>query len=267
MAPSNKRTHSASESTFSKAILSIANQFSLHSVFDDFLTMTIAACTQNPFTKKSYYEEEYLATIGKYKESELRHQFPIAFAALIEEMEARVDSLDGNDVLGQFFETHISNGRNGQYFTPTHICDMMAQMIIGEASENTNQNRPIRILDPSCGSGRMLLAAHKISQLPHECFGIDIDLTCVKMSAINLFLNGIKGEVMCANALAPNDFVFAYRISFLPLGIFKIQTKENSVLWRSSKFIKEISVAETKGSSPKLFTDAPNGNSTQLDLF
>jgi len=79
----------------------------------------------------------------------------------------------------------------------------------------------------------MLLAAYKVTGPGHECYGIDIDRTCVKMTALNLFLNGVwNGEVMCANSLQPDDFVISYRISFSPLGIFKIEDKEKSKLWQ-----------------------------------
>ena len=94
----------------------------------------------------------------------------------------------------------------------------------------------MRILDPTCGSGRMLLAAHRAQGAGHEYYGIDIDRTCVKMTAINLFFNGIwNGEVMCANALMPDDFIISYHISFSPLGIFKIEEKEQSRLWYMHK--------------------------------
>ena len=109
-------------------------------------------------TTVSWYEEEYLATIGHYKSSELRHEFPKAFARLIVEMEERIGSSLGNDVLGEFFEQNVSNGKNGQFFTPYLICVFMASITHSEA--NASLGMPQRVLDPSCGLGRMLLAAH-----------------------------------------------------------------------------------------------------------
>ena len=83
MAPKQKSQHNTaapSKNTFAETLHTIARRFSLFSVFDDFLTMSIAACTQNLYTKKSWYEEEYLETIARYKDSELRLEFPKAFA-------------------------------------------------------------------------------------------------------------------------------------------------------------------------------------------
>lgn len=260
-----------SKNKFAETILSIAHRFSIFSVFDDFLTMSIAACTQNPATKKSWYEDEYLETIAKYKDTELRHEFPKAFAYLVTEMEERTGSSLGNDVLGEFFEQYMCNTRNCQFFTPYHICQFMASITNTEQVAETTKE-PLKILDPSCGSGRMLVASHRIRGTRHEYYCIDIDPTCVKMTALNLFLNGMwNSEVMCANALLPEDFVISYRISLLPFGIFKIEKKENSKLWHMYKNsfpdreATRFSNAIVLDSTP--FSERKKDDSIQLDLF
>jgi hypothetical protein len=235
--------------------------------------MSIAACTQNPLTKLSYYEDEYLETIARYKDTDLRHEFPKAFSALISEMEERVGFDQGNDVLGDFFEQHISNGRNGQFFTPYHICEVTALLTHAdrEYDTETDRERPLRILDPACGSGRMLLAGRSVYGSNHEYYGIDIDRTCVKMAALNLFLNGMwRSEVMCANALIPGDFVIAYRISLLPLGIFKIEEKEQSRLWQLQKHSFQKTTQHPGGltvTPAAPFREQAKEVGTQLDLF
>jgi type I restriction-modification system DNA methylase subunit len=277
MATKQKRQHDTAvppKNEFAETIQKIAHRYSLFTAFDNFLSMAIASCTQNPAIGKSWYEEEYLETIAKYKDSELRHEFPKAFASLINEMEFRTGSGLGNDVLGEFFEQHISNGRNGQFFTPYHICLFMASISFTEQKNNGDAEieRPLRILDPCCGSGRMLLASHRIQGPEHEYYGIDIDRTCVKMTALNLFLNGMwNSEVMCANALLPNDFVISYHISFLPLGIFKIEEKEKSKLWHMHKYSFEHQGKKQSGSEIILdntpFSERKKDDSVQLDLF
>jgi len=268
--PKSKRnTVAPSKNKFAESLLTISHRFSLFTVFDDFLTMSIAACTQNLQTKQSWYEDEYLATIAKYKDSELRHEFPKAFSHLVSEMEERVDSSLGNDVLGEFFEQYISNGRNGQFFTPYPVCQFMASIT---TSENVVTDRPLRVLDPACGSGRMLLAAHRTNGPGYEYYGIDIDRICVKMTALNLFLNGIwNSEAMCANALMPDDFVISYRVSFLPLGIFKIGEKEQSPLWHLHRNSFNSKQRENLGSSINLdstpYSERKKDDSMQLDLF
>jgi len=263
-----------SKGKFAESLLTVSNRFSIFTVFDDFLTMSMAVCTQSLNTKKSWYEDEYMTTIDKYKDSELRFEFPKAFAYMITEMEERFDDSFGNDVLGEFFEQHISNGRNGQFFTPYPVCRFMASITATDRKleENAIKERPLRILDPSCGSGRMLLATHRTIGPGDEYYGIDIDRTCVKMTALNLFFNGVwNSEVMCANALSPNDFVIAYRISSLPLGIFKIEEKEKSRLWDLN--INSFNREEKKKSSdtiilaPTPFSERKKDKAPQLDLF
>ena len=163
-----------SKNSFAETLFKIGYRFSLARVFDNFLTIAIAACTQNFQTGKSWYEDEYLETIAYYKDSELRHEFSIAFALLITEMEEKASSL-GGDVLGDFFEQNISNGRNGQFFTPFTICEFMASITNTDVLSDEQKDRPLRILDPACGSGRMLLAAHKKNGVGHEYYGIGKD--------------------------------------------------------------------------------------------
>jgi hypothetical protein len=266
-----KTKPAVTKGSFEASLLALSYRFPITTVFDDFLTLSIAACTQNLHTKLSWYEDEYLATIEKYKELEVRHEFPKAFASLIMEMEERTGSSLGNDVLGDFFEIHVSNGHNGQYFTPYPICMFMASIAHTDAVvETETQSEQKRILDPTCGSGRMLLASRTRHGSDNEYYGIDIDLRCVKMTALNLFLNGVwHSEVMCADALRRNDFVIAYRISLFPLGIFKIEEREQSKLWH----LYQNSFESKEPKSTNIILDSTpinerkKDNGTQLDLF
>lgn len=270
------KTKVPSKSKFAEALLTISSRFPIFNVFEDFLTMTIAAFTQNPQTRKSWYEDEYLKTIEPYKDSDLRHEFPKAFVNLIEEMELRKDSSNGNDVIGEFFEEHISSGRKGQFFTPYGLCKLMASIV--PEGENADNSEPPEegiskiIVDPCCGSGRMLIASRNVNKGSHEYYGIDIDHTCVKMTAINLFLNGVwNSEVMCADTLYPGDFVIAYRISLFPLGVFKIEEKKNSKLWHLTVLSVPSNKYDLLDSSifPKsaFINELKKEEFTQLNLF
>lgn len=217
--------------TFSSLMNHFGGHRDLHTVFSDFLKLTICAFSRDYKNNISYLENEYLEIIQKYKKPIETDLFPKLLGTLIIEMEEQNDSQYGSDILGNYFETHITNGRNGQFFTPTNICDFMAS-ITSDENESDENRPPLHILDPACGSGRMLLSKAKIHGKHHYYYGIDIDRTCVEMSIINLFLNGIfHTEVMCANALSQNDFQFSYYTSFLPLGIYRITEKTQSRLW------------------------------------
>jgi len=100
----------------------------------------------------------------------------------------------------------ISNGFNGQYFTPTPVCEMISAMTIGEALESRET-----ICDPACGSGRMLLASAKLNR-HSKFYGADLDSTCCKMALINMLLNSLQGEIAHMNTLS-NDFYNGYKTS------------------------------------------------------
>lgn len=99
------------------------------------------------------------------------------------------------DAFGDIFMEYLSFGKNGQFFTPQPICDMMAQLNIHQSREAKS------VCDPTCGSGRTLLAAAKINP-ELWCFGSDIDIVCVKMAVLNLALNNLRGEIVHGDPLS-----------------------------------------------------------------
>jgi type I restriction-modification system DNA methylase subunit len=215
--------------SFESLLRSFEYRHDLRTVFDDFLTLALCSFSQDPLTGLSHDEELYLQTMEKYKNEELRHNFPKMLACLTHEMEEQLKSDMGNDVLGSFYEQNLYRKGASQYFTPWPICTMMASFT---THADLSYREPLRILDPCCGSGRMLMASAKVNGPDHEYYGIDIDPTCVKMTAINLFLNGMfHSEVMCSDALNPDDFQVSYYTSFMPFGIFRIVEKDRSLLW------------------------------------
>lgn len=160
------------QETFAGLLQSFQYKHDLHTVFEDFLTMTIAAFGHNPLTKKSYNEDLYLETIAKYKNSNLRFTFPKLLASLTLEMEKRIGGQFGNDVLGDYYELNLTKKGSGQFFTPWPVCQFMAKSL-GEASND----KILRVLDPSCGSGRMLLAGAENFGRQHWYYGIDKSLS------------------------------------------------------------------------------------------
>lgn len=205
----------------------IARTEDANKVFDDFLTMCICCFSIDPSTGNSYYEEDYMKAISRYDKELVREQFPKLLSEMIIQMENHVGDPQGNDLLGEFFQQHISRGRNGQYFTPDTVTSFMAK-ITGIQKETLER---LNVLDPACGSGRMLTAFARENSRNHNFYGVDNSPMCVKMTAINMLLNGLSGEVVCANALDPTDFRFGYRIHTFPPAIRKILEKMQSRLF------------------------------------
>ena len=180
--------------SFSQYILQIGYKYGLHSVFDDFLEMVV--CSLSLGAK----EDRYLEIVRNYEKPDA-YLMAEAFGSLVIEMDNNGTGL--KDGFGDFYMEYLSHGRNGQFFTPEPICDMMSRILnpagFGE-----------KVADCCCGSGRMLLAAAKINR-NSLFFGADIDRTCAMMCLINLCLNGLWGEVCWMDTLM-NRFYAGWRI-------------------------------------------------------
>lgn len=110
---------------------------------------------------------------------------------------------DGNgfyDVLGDLFMDLVSHGRNGQFFTPQPVCDMMARMNYGEDLTDGKT-----VCDPACGSARMLLAMAKQNR-NLIFYGADNDITCCKMAVLNMVVNTMQGEIAWMNSLTMEHY-------------------------------------------------------------
>lgn len=157
-------------------------------VFNDWLDLMLFALQRD--------DSRYIQIVRKYMNNlpsgkrEIDY-FCNAFAQLLLEMNKTQD-----DILGQvYMDWNISNKYRGQFFTPKHVASMMAKML----------NPKGRILDPCCGSGVMLIEA--IKTMDKETLeqslicGQDIDITCVKMCALNLLFFNVNGYVVWGDSL------------------------------------------------------------------
>ncbi|MDB5285264.1 MAG: Type restriction enzyme protein [Mucilaginibacter sp.] len=150
------------------------------------------------------------------------------------------------DPLGELYQQAISNGHNGQYWTPENLCGMIASMSIGETLEDGQ-----RILDPACGSGRMLLAAAKLNR--HALFhGADLDLTCCKMSLVNMMLNSLTGEIAHMNSLS-NEFFTGFKTQTTIVNGFHIPFYVEF----TEPELSHIWLHDLKGTEPKAKFDKP----------
>ncbi len=217
--------------SFSQYILQIGYKYGLHSVFDDFLGMVVCALSLGA------KEDRYHEIVRNYEKPDA-YLMAEAFGSLVIEMDNNGDGL--KDGFGDFYMEYLSYGRNGQFFTPEPICDMMARILnpagFGE-----------KVADCCCGSGRMLLAAAKISRNP-LFFGADIDRTCAMMCLINLCLNGLLGEVCWMDTLM-NRFYTGWRIELHPEKgvpyIREITESESYMVLRLPEKKQELIVQQT----------------------
>lgn len=123
------------------------------------------------------------------------------------------------DPLGECYEALTAKtkaSQRGQFFTPSCLCKFMTEVTMD--ADNVPSNKTdcgafgyrTLVSDPSCGSGRNLLAiASKFLDKPTKdvpyFIGEDIDDMCCKMTALNLMAHGVPGEVICHNTLTDVD--------------------------------------------------------------
>jgi hypothetical protein len=168
----------------------VASRYGVHHLFQDFLDILIC-CFSN-----GQMENRYRELIDKYQKPEA-YSLSEALGALTIEM-IGPDGQGFIDVLGKYYMEHVATGHIGQFFTPMHICNLLARL-------NNPEGVYKRIFDPACGSGRMLMATGKIN--PHATFfGADLDGTCAKMTVINLCLNKLYGQVAWQDSLSGESY-------------------------------------------------------------
>lgn len=231
------KNHSSmtTKQSFSSLMLQIEHWYDLHTSFDDLLTVAICYLSTSLMTRKSYDEDLLHDTLMKYEEHDAHHLFPLAFASLVQEMGDRKGSDEGCDVLGDFYQTRLSP-EDVQPFP-----SWQDSQIHAEEAMLAIRGKPMHVVDPSCGSGRVLVASAEVMGSKHGYFGIDANMVFVKMTALNLFLGGVfHGEVMCADANTSDDFRGSYQFSIFPLGIRIITEKEDSTLWQLHRQTREI---------------------------
>lgn len=191
-------------------------------VFSDFLTL--ALCSYHRTNLQSRLQEQdadnealYMHTIKKYDKKEL-HIFPVLLGTVT--LNAR--QAPYSDIIGPYYSEHITKGQNGQYFSPPAIGALMTKIQGAEAPKGKT------VHDPACGAGGLLLEFAK--QHPDNYFfGADNNQTCAKMSALNFFVNGLRGEVAWMNILSMKWYG-GWQINTRGLGIIPIE-KEQSRIW------------------------------------
>ncbi len=153
------------------------------------------------------------------------------------------------DLFGDFYEALASRSKKsglGQFFTPEPVVDMMTLMQAGKDENPTGKG--ITVSDPTCGSGRFLIAFQ--GHFPgNYLYAEDIDPICCKMTCINMMLHGCEGQVVQHDALNPDDYQRGWKINHniriygLP-SIIPIEKEQSVVyqMWQQQK----IRVAEEK---------------------
>lgn len=196
--------------------------YPVYKVFEDFCK--ICSCSLHntfkdaPVMAQSYYrdlfisrEQEFKNIANKYDKAVFNEYFPSLMAIL-----ARLLLENPKDYLGAIFaRLNLGQHYRGQFFTPSHICEFMAEITFNENLEKAIQEKGYcRVAEPTCGSGAMVLGLVKclqnrgIEKLGGKLYieATDIDELCVCMTYTQLSLLGLSVRVIHGNSLSGEIF-------------------------------------------------------------
>lgn len=186
---------------FVSAFNHIARHNHRYEVFRDFVTMS-AITIHNAINKDEKLEAEYLQIAGKYPREEL-----ILFCELFGRLVLLLDT-EPRDVLGELYMSlDLGNAGTGQYFTPSDVSELMAQISYVESLRKLSTSF-VTVSEPACGAGGMMLAFAKIlianghdpaQTMWAQCQ--DIDRLAALMCYIQLSLWNIPAMVIVGNTL------------------------------------------------------------------
>jgi len=230
---------------------------SAHTVFRDWVNLMLYALQRR--------DEPYLEIVDDYRErGDMDHpdgqRSVDLFSKAFGQVQERMAATDA-DVLGAVYEEYgMSSDAFGQHFTPHSVCETMVE-IAGVVDENDTDDRQT-VLDPACGSGRMLLTAGR--NQPDALFvGQDKDPLCARMTALNCCFLNLDAYIVQGDSLTV-EFQRAWETSYSPIGGSVRELDEAAVEdlheWMTDAF--ENTVEEESRSSPAQQTETESGDRT-----
>ncbi len=191
------------ESKF-KTISSHKNQYEKFKDFVDFSFWSLSNCIY----KDQEIENKYISLASNYKKEEM-----IVMSEILSLLVLEMEKIP-NDYLGDFLMS-IGGGDDfkGQFFTPQHICDFMAELSLSEQDHIVKEKGFITLMEPACGAGAMIIGFYKAMlnkgynpQTQLYVHSTDLCTIVYKMCYIQLSILGISATVVNGNSLTLEEF-------------------------------------------------------------
>lgn len=174
-------------------------------VFQDFVAIS-AISIRNAVDKTEFekYEAEYLNIVKRYDRSEI-DEFPRMLGELVLALEDNM-----TDILGVIFsKLGLGNKWKGQFFTPDHVCQLMAAISFSDQIEAQITDKGfITLSEPAVGGGAMVIAsarhmkAQGVNYQQHlHVTAVDVDIRSVHMAYIQFSLLHIPATIIHGNTL------------------------------------------------------------------
>ena len=180
-------------------VKALSYEFSVPQIFGDAIMMSSIAL-QNSMHFKQDIEDEYFRIIKAYSKVQLDK------LATLHSLTVLALNTHPHDFLGDvYMQLGIANSNIGQFYTPSYVCDLMAQL---QVSQHSSEKLFTTVNDPTCGSGAMLIAHFKhmieMGRNPQrECWyeGQDISALSAHMCYVQMSLLGMPGRVIIGDSL------------------------------------------------------------------
>lgn len=204
-APRKPRAKKPPPETLEKILRKLGSgAHSLWDVWSDFVEMSAIAISNScDLAQREAREARYMEVAKKYKPEELQ-AFAHALGRLTMDLEGGID-----DVLGRvFMSLELGSKWAGQFFTPFHLCQVMARLTAGDAKERLETQEFITASDPAVGAGALPLALCLALQEQEVNYqqklhvtAQDIDARAAHMAYVQLSLVGCPAVVVVGDTL------------------------------------------------------------------
>ena len=260
-----------SQHELAKAITAFSYRHPIYQTFADFVEL--AAISLNAVDLRQPWrdnqEAKYMQIVKQYTPEEAQ-AFCKMLAILIGALETATTpgSIGRADILGlTYHELELHNKWTGQYFSPFEICQLMAEMNVGDKEEleaKIAADGFIRLCEPACGSGAMVIAfalamrSRGVEPQRHlHVTAVDVDLKCVAMTYIQLSLLGIPAVIVHGNSLTLEEWGHWYTPAHIMFGWgAKLRRRSNA---------EPAAQTETVADEPAILPEIVKA--TQLSLF
>lgn len=179
------------------SIQQMSGTYHSHEIFQDWVQMLAIAISNQVFLDEDL-EKHYVTLAHKYTHDQLMEMCEMG-GVLIELFEKEI-----SDYLGAIYmKLEAGSKRTGQFFTPFHLCEMMARVALV-----AYDGKPMTINEPSVGGGGNILAVAKVlkekgfnyQEIMHV-IGQDLDFKCVYMSYVQFSMIGLNAKVLQGDTL------------------------------------------------------------------
>ena len=182
-----------------KKINELSGKYSTYEVFADWVKLQALSISQSVWYLKKR-EEQYLDLSKKYSSKELKIMSDMSGMLTLAFEEGM------SDVLGSIYMSReMGSNKLGQFFTPYHICQMMAKM---QDINELKEQGFIKVVEPSTGAGGNIIAycehvkdSGYNYQTQVKVTAQDLDYKAVYMSYVQFALLGISAAVVQGDTL------------------------------------------------------------------